>query len=173
MLRPVSKKDLPILASWFSDPLILSEYDTPTKLDPADIEHAFEKHGYASKELTWLMLCDENSRPAGVVTISVDESARHAEIGYVVAEQNARGKRLVTRALSELLDDMAGKDSIDEVHAVVHPDNIASKTVLKRAGFEQTGIYTAHRFVNGGWVDFEVFSIKLKGTTDGVNAANE
>jgi ribosomal-protein-alanine N-acetyltransferase len=92
-------------------------------------------------------------------------SLRSTFVSYWLAE-NQTGRGVATRALADVLD-LAFEDlALHRVDAFVRPDNLASRRVLERNGFEEIGLARRHTHVDGRWQD-ELLTQRLAPWDDG------
>jgi ribosomal-protein-alanine N-acetyltransferase len=83
------------------------------------------------------VLVDEEGRVIGRVNL-VDVADGSAELGYRIAER-VTGRGLATAAVCELCVLAAREYGLTELRAGTSAANVASRTVLERAGFVQLG----------------------------------
>lgn len=88
----------------------------------------------ASGAWTWLIL-DDHERIVGECGVkALPDDNGVVEIGYGLAGPS-RGRRLGTRAVTALLDELASTRAVRTVVAEVAVDNLASRRLLERLGF--------------------------------------
>jgi len=78
-------------------------------------------------------------------------------VGYWVLER-ARRRGLASCAVSLLAEWALGTASLRRVEALVEPDNVASRRVLERAGFEQEGRLRSYLAVPDGRRDALIYA---------------
>jgi ribosomal-protein-alanine N-acetyltransferase len=79
-----------------------------------------------------------------------------ADVGYWVdRERNGRG--LATRALEALIAEAFGRHGLHRLAAGVLPDNLASRRVLERNGFEVVGLARSYLHIGGAWRDHVLY----------------
>lgn len=86
------------------------------------------------------------------------EYSRSGEIGYWLAKQYW-GQGLMKLAIEQQCQAVFAETDIVKVFAVVFADNLASKRVLDKAGFEQEAILRKAIYKNGHFYDKHVFSL--------------
>jgi len=159
VLSRVQRADLAILAGWLDDPTRFAEHDTPTRVPREDLERRFGDTGYDDRELTWRLIRAEDGAPAGLVSAAPGRGPGSVEIGFLLAESEARGQGLARRAVRELLAELFGDAANHEAVAYVHPDNTSSNRLLADLGFRVVGTAPKHRLVHGHWVDFQIHTL--------------
>jgi RimJ/RimL family protein N-acetyltransferase len=90
------------------------------------------------------------------VAVRLDEEAREAELGYVVAP-HARGRGVASSAL-RLLTEWAFQHGLERVELRIGSDNEASMRVAKRCGYVREGVLRSLHFKPGERLDMVVYS---------------
>ncbi|RZL07896.1 MAG: N-acetyltransferase [Rubrivivax sp.] len=90
-----------------------------------------------------------------------DTTARHAQVGYELHWEH-RGRGYMDEALAALLRWSFARMELHRVNAMVHPDNLPSRRVLQRHGFQCEGLMRHAGFWHGRHHDLLVFGL-LKG----------
>ena len=121
-------------------------YTVEGQLERLDRE---DKHGFAILD---------GDRIAGTVALSnvVRGPLQSANLGYWVAER-ANGRGLATKAVGELLPIAFGELGLHRLEAGTLVDNLASRRVLEKNGFEQIGIARDYLHIRGAWRDHMLF----------------
>ena len=100
----------------------------------------------------------DGSRIAGVVALSniARGPFQSANLGYWVAQDlNDRG--LATKAVAEVIELAFGGLGLHRLEAGTQVDNIASRRVLEKNGFELIGIAPRYLLIGGEWRDHLLF----------------
>jgi [ribosomal protein S5]-alanine N-acetyltransferase len=114
----------------------------PTSLEPG-----------AWGRFEWLIYLDEVTEPIGWASLRVGERASSsAEIGYSVLEPY-RGRGVATQTVRALVNETFGTLSLRRLRAYCVPENVASRAVLARVGFEEDGVLPHGATVAGTPVD--------------------
>jgi ribosomal-protein-alanine N-acetyltransferase len=110
-----------------------------------------DKHGFAILD---------GERIAGTVTLSnvVRGPLQTANLGYWVAER-ANGRGLGTSAVAEVIPVAFGELGLHRLEAGTLVDNLASRRVLEKNGFEQIGIARGYLHIGGEWRDHVLFQL--------------
>lgn len=107
----------------------------------------------------WLVHPLQGEEPLGWVSLRIPESNRTtAEIGYSVVRQY-RGRGIATEAVGALVDEGFRRTEVASIRAYCLPENVASRAVLRRNGFEDQGMLERGATVAGKTVDVVLHSI--------------
>lgn len=116
----------------------------------------------AAGRFEWLVFyVDEGEAgPLGWVSLRIAESNRaSAEIGYSVVRAY-RGKGIATEAVAALIVEGFSRARLREIRAYCLPENLSSRAVLRRNGFEDRGTLTRGATVQGKPVDVIAHSLE-------------
>lgn len=101
----------------------------------------------------WLIYIEGVQEPVGWASLRVGERASSsAEIGYSVLTPY-RGRGVATETVRQLVDETFGTLHLRRLRAYCVPENLASRAVLARAGFEEDGVLPHGATVAGMPVD--------------------
>jgi [ribosomal protein S5]-alanine N-acetyltransferase len=97
---------------------------------------------------------------AGTVTLSnvVRGPLQSANLGYWVAEK-ANGRGLATKAVGQVIPVTFGELGLHRLEAGTLIDNLASRRVLEKSGFEEIGIARGYLHIGGEWRDHMLFQL--------------
>ena len=97
---------------------------------------------------------------AGTVTLSnvVRGPLQSANLGYWVAER-ANGRGLATKAVGQVILVAFGELGLHRLEAGTLVDNLASRRVLEKNGFEEIGIARGYLHIGGAWRDHMLFQL--------------
>jgi [ribosomal protein S5]-alanine N-acetyltransferase len=114
------------------------------------LEHE-DKHGFAILD---------GERIAGTVALSnvVRGPLQSANLGYWVAER-ANGRGLATKAVGELIPIAFGELGLHRLEAGTLVDNVGSRRVLEKNGFEEIGLARGYLHIGGTWRDHVLFQV--------------
>jgi ribosomal-protein-alanine N-acetyltransferase len=87
-----------------------------------------------------------------------NKEANAAEIGYELASQFWR-QGIMSEALRAILQYGFGNKEVQFVIAQIMLENIASRRLLKKLGFQSQGVLTRHGFWKGKHHDLEQFTL--------------
>ncbi len=165
-LRRITPDDAGLVDRWRNQPTALRFQASPKRtLD--QIREMLVEHSIvpvspdASGRLSWMIEAD--GQPAGTIqlTINGEYDRRHdnAHLGYMVAEE-FQGRGVASAALDQLLDiafDPNGL-ALGRVEAVAAAENVASRRVLEKCGFQFEGIRRKLLIINGERVDHACYA---------------
>jgi ribosomal-protein-alanine N-acetyltransferase len=109
----------------------------------------------------------DGSRIAGMVALShiARGPFQSANLGYWVAQDlNDRG--LATKAVAEVIEIAFGDLGLHRLEAGTQVDNLASRRVLEKNGFEPIGIARSYLLIAGEWRDHLLFQRTLEAEAD-------
>jgi [ribosomal protein S5]-alanine N-acetyltransferase len=141
-LRPMSQEDAEELHEVYSDPSTFryisrgpSESIEETRARIAEKMRHQEEHGFAM----WAVCERASGRVVGDCGLQLLEGGPQVELGYRLARP-VRGRGLATEAGRACL--VAGFDDLelDRIVAVAHPENVASRRVMKKLGMTLMGL---------------------------------
>jgi ribosomal-protein-alanine N-acetyltransferase len=102
----------------------------------------------------------EGDRIAGTVALSnvVRGPLQSANLGYWVSER-VNGRGLATKAVGELVPIAFGELGLHRLEAGTLVDNLGSRRVLEKNGFEEIGIARRYLRIGGEWRDHILFQL--------------
>jgi len=101
----------------------------------------------------WLLYLAGVAAPVGWASLRIGERTTFAaEVGYSVV-QEYRGRGIATEAVEALVDESFARLHMRRVRAYCVPENLSSRAVLARVGFEDDGILPHGATVQGQPVD--------------------
>lgn len=110
----------------------------------------------------WLVhfAADDDEVALGWVSLRIpDLNKSTAEIGYSVVSAH-RGKGIATEAVAALIDEGFRRARLVEIRAYCLPQNLSSRAVLRRNGFEDAGMLARGATVQGKPVDVILHSLE-------------
>jgi RimJ/RimL family protein N-acetyltransferase len=148
--RPRSADAAVILQSYAGDPGVTRLLAWPRHRSVEDTLSflAWSDQAWSSTPAGPYLILDREDRVLGTTGLDVETPWR-AATGYVL-RRDAWGRGLATEvatAMARLADDLG----LIRLHALCHPDNVASSRVLTKASFLREGVLRRHtRFPNIG-----------------------
>jgi ribosomal-protein-alanine N-acetyltransferase len=102
----------------------------------------------------------DGDRIAGTVALSnvVRGPLQSANLGYWVSER-VNGRGLATKAVGELVPIAFGELGLHRLEAGTLVDNLGSRRVLEKNGFEEIGIARRYLRIGGEWRDHILFQL--------------
>lgn len=123
-------------------PLSIEELRTRMKQMSSDLSDL-----KAAEEFQFILEC--GGEPVGTFTLKgISHMMQYAEIGYGITEK-LQGKGIGSRALRMFVDKVFAETSLRRLYANVAEDNLASRRVLEKNGFQQEGILREHYMIHG------------------------
>jgi RimJ/RimL family protein N-acetyltransferase len=163
-LRTVCVEDAEMVASWRSQ-ASARRYQPLREMPFQELREQIAKRSKnemtpeAEGKFQWIIETDDG--PVGWIGLTMI-SREHglATIGYTIAEA-FRGKGYATAAVKGVQPIAFDPKQLDlaRLEAVAAVDNIASRSVLERAGFEFEGIARAYLVVNGERIDHARYAL--------------
>jgi len=151
-LRLAEKGDLQTFEKWTNDVDFVGEFEPFEQSSLGDLEKQFETKG----EAQWFMIEKLDGTKIGY--IAHFKSKGCVGIGYMFVP-GERGKGYGTEAVQIIVDYLFLHKDIVRVQAETHPDNIASRRVLEKAGFSAEGIIRKSFFSRGVYRDTAMYSL--------------
>jgi RimJ/RimL family protein N-acetyltransferase len=164
-LIPYHPDFLQLMHGWSRDPT-LRKYNPVKELsleflhakcsashsDFADFDHA--------EQFFWLLKADE--KIVGDINIQhINRRMLTAEIGYAIAP-DARGNGYATEAVCLVTRNAFTGSPLLKLIAYVHQNNLASRRVLKKAGYKPEGVLRDHYVLNGIPVNEIIYGIRRR-----------
>ena len=129
----------------------------------------FEKTGIWSNEFSMLLVTDHEDVALGYVGFFPGAPYQNTrEIGYRLFDPENHGHGVMTEAVSLTVAYLFASKTIDRVQAAVIVENVASRRVLEKVGFQKEGVLRSVVYLYGKNVDMELFSI-LRGEATPLN----
>ncbi len=162
ILRPIEESDVEAMFQLRSDPAEMKYWSAPaiTTLEQAEELVAKGIKFSQSGEVIELMI-DLKGGQRGIGTLTfhaISEKNKRGEIGYSLGAPY-QGKGIMHEANCRLLNFLFFEQDFNRIEADIHPDNEASRGVLKRLGFQLEG-YLPERWIVAGEVsDSEIYGL--------------
>jgi len=161
-LRPARPTDAPLLHRWRAEPSVrrhqpLSDVTVADLRSDLARQRPEELHRARGDRFQWIVEVD--GEPAGWITLAI-ASWEHgiAEIGYALSEPH-QGRGVMTAALGQLLAELFGQTAIERLEARCATDNLASRAVLEKLGFEREGLLRGYFELGGRRIDNWLYAI--------------
>lgn len=162
VLREKQESDIEDFYRYYADPevnkFILCEI--PQTLEQARTELLYWRGVfYRDDGIYFAIATKEENRLIGAVGLTTFNSYHNRiELSYDLSKEYWR-KGIMVRAIKQALKYGFEVMRVNRIEAVVSTDNIASKNLLLKCGFELEGILRQHRYHRGAYVDVYSFSI--------------
>lgn len=138
--EPRSRAD--VCAFWWHEPY--------TELSQAEqsLAHVIECNNSGEHICFALQLRDDPAMVGMITIFALNKQCRRAEIGYLLNPEH-QGRGLMQEAMKSAIEFCFGPLDMIRLEADIHPDNEASRRLLRRLGFEKEG-YMPQRWIVGG-----------------------
>jgi len=169
LLRQETPEDAKAVFALFSEPAVTQFHDLDTF---TDIEEALQlverrtKRFESGSGIRWGIVRKRDNALIGSCGFTWNKQTDSAEVGYELASSSWR-QGIMTEALRTILQFGFETIGLQFVVAQVMLDNIASKNLLEKLGFQSQGILKQHGFWKGKHHDLEQF-ILTRATSDAV-----
>jgi len=156
-LHALAPDDAAFLADVINDPAVRRWLSAATPNPEAAEREWIEEVANSDSEVHLLVCAD--GEPVGIAGLNeVDPVTGAAALGYFLAEE-AWGNGYATDAARTLVDHAFDAMRLHRVYAEVLVDNAASRRVLEKVGFRHEGTKRDHWFVDGDYVDVELYGL--------------
>ena len=142
-MRPFTEDDVDALHAVFGHPEVTAWIDMPTRGRAAEMIAKHVAHQAAHGFGQWAAEDRATGRLVGEVGIQFLEGGPDVEIGWVIARERW-GEGLATEAAAPWLDVAWDELGLDEVLAVIRPENAASRRVAEKLGMRAAGMRHAY-----------------------------
>ena len=162
-LRDFAKDDLEAVLGYASDLAVTQYLDWGPNTRPQTAQFIANAMDRAAESQRWHLELGIVENASGLLIGGARITVRSAEhrtgdIGYVL--RRARWGRGYGTETAELLIDFGfGTLGLHRIEATCHPDNLASRKVLERAGMQYEGRARQHVEVRGQWRDSLMFAV--------------
>jgi RimJ/RimL family protein N-acetyltransferase len=155
-LRIMEKEDLTLVKEWVNDVDFTGEFEPVLQETKTSLEQQYDK----LTEGQWFFVEKKDGTKIGYVAQFIGHG-KTPTIGYALMPSE-RGRGYGSEAIKTMVDYLFLSKDIRRIQAEIHPQNIASQRVLKKAGFKKEGILRKSFFSRGVWRDTAMFSILRK-----------
>ena len=161
-IRPWRMSDAMDLAAALSDPAILNNLrdGLPYPYTEKDAEDYITAMLCADKSAVFAYAICLEDRAVGSIGAFRQSNIhfRTAELGYYLAREYW-GRGIVTEAVRQLCERVFAQTDILRIYAEPFSDNVGSRRVLEKAGFQLEGILRRNACKNGRVLDMAVYAL--------------
>lgn len=161
MLRQATQEDAEAIFALFSDPNVTQfhDLDTFTHLDEAVGVVGRRAKGFETgRGIRWGIACKPSNYLVGSCGFTWDKAVNAAGVGYELASQFWR-QGIMSEALRAILNYGFEVKGVQFVTAEIMLDNVASRRLLEKLGFQSQGILRERGFWKGKHHDLEEFRL--------------
>ena len=161
-IRPWRMSDAMDLAAALSDPVILNNLrdGLPYPYTEKDAEDYITAMLCADKSAVFAYAICLEDRAVGSIGAFRQSNIhfRTAELGYYLAREYW-GRGIVTEAVRQLCERVFAQTDILRIYAEPFSDNVGSRRVLEKAGFQLEGILRRNACKNGRVLDMALYAL--------------
>lgn len=161
LLRQATQEDAEAIFALFSDPNVTQfhDLDTFTHLDEAVGVVGRRAKGFETgRGIRWGIACKPSNYLVGSCGFTWDKAVNAAGVGYELASQFWR-QGIMSEALRAILNYGFEVKGVQFVTAEIMLDNVASRRLLEKLGFQSQGILRERGFWKGKHHDLEEFRL--------------
>jgi [ribosomal protein S5]-alanine N-acetyltransferase len=160
-LRTVLEKDLPELVGYMSDVEMRGPY-FPIFIDTEQsLKKMYQEDGFFTEEHGDLLICDiKDDTLLGVLYFFKSTPYYNGfEIGYRLFDTGNSGRGIVSEALMLCTYLLFMWQPINRIELKIMPENIGSRRVAEKCGYQFEGVARKAVFHHGAYHDFGIHSI--------------
>jgi RimJ/RimL family protein N-acetyltransferase len=121
-LRPVERKDLPLIARWRNDPRVFHSFFSPFLINPSGQEKWYEALLTDPRRMI-IMIDSKESRTVGMVGFdNIDRANQQCEIAFLLIDPDETDHRLVWEACSLLTQFGFQEMNMHRIYAITYDD---------------------------------------------------
>jgi RimJ/RimL family protein N-acetyltransferase len=159
-LRPVYDTDLDQLYAYHLDIDNRGDFFPRGVLAQPLFRKRFQENGFWTKEDGMLVIVSAHDEIVGHIeffkTVNyLDEY----ELSYQVYASEHRGKGVTTEAVNLLVCYLFEHKQVNRIRLVIHPDNLASRRLAEKCGFQHEGTAQGAWYHKGAHQDVEIYAI--------------
>jgi RimJ/RimL family protein N-acetyltransferase len=164
-LRPITEDDWPTIEEWGrSRESLWGEYQRWQLDHLPQLRRAYQSNRLLSRASALLLIERlEDNRAIGFVRYTLspfpDADLSHPEIGFGIAEKEARGKGFAQEALALLLGYLFAGYPAQRVTALTEAENRPAQRLMEKLGFRHEGTLRRSTFRDGQWRDLFIYGI--------------
>jgi ribosomal-protein-alanine N-acetyltransferase len=162
ILRRMGKDDAPEMFFFRSDASVMKYIGREPAKTMKDAEGFIEKIETGitdNSAIMWGITLKENSKKMiGTICFwNIQKENYRAEIGFLLHPEHWR-KGIMKETINVILDYGFNKMKLHSIEGRIHPDNIASSSVLESTGFKKEGFLKEDFYFRGEFLDTIIYS---------------
>ncbi|NLA82110.1 MAG: GNAT family N-acetyltransferase [Clostridiaceae bacterium] len=159
-LHPLEATDLESMAPFFAQTESLYYY-LPDTLLPRNVRQVQTMmDDWNDGRENFVFSCRLQNKTIGLLTLSaLDPISGNAELGIMIAQEEARGKGYAAEALGLIMDYAFGELRLHRLYVRVAPDNLPSLKLFQGLGFVQEGRIRETVRRGHGYMDLLLFGL--------------
>lgn len=164
-LRPIRDEDWPLIENWGSRREGLWGPFQRFQLDHLPLlKQAYQRSALLQRESGMLLIETlQIQQVIGYVRYTLipypDSDYPHPEIGFGIAEPDARGQGYAGEAVRLLVGYLFAGYASERISAFTEAANLPAQRVLEKVGFQREGELKQSIFRDGGWRDILIYGL--------------
>ncbi len=159
-LRTVREHDLDRLYEFHHDIENRGDYFPKGVLSEAVFKHRFQETGFWEKNEGMLLIVNDTDEILGHIeffqTVTyLDE----LELSYQVYNSEHRGRGVASEAVALMTGYLFDRMKHNRIRLIIHPDNLASKRIAEKCGYQFEGLARGAWFNQGRNHDVAVYAL--------------
>ncbi|WP_307071989.1 GNAT family N-acetyltransferase [Guptibacillus hwajinpoensis] len=164
-LRALDERDLEALLSIFSNPHTMKYYGSDVLSSLEEVEGmlmSFRKGFENQQAIRFGIECRETGQLIGTCGFhNWSKRVNRIEIGYDLKHEK-EGKGYMTEALTAIISFAFRELQMNRIGALIHPENTASRKLVKNLGFQEEGLLRDYAYANENYMDLIMHSLLKK-----------
>lgn len=159
-LRTIREGDLDALLALDNDHERRGPYVIHRLTSRPALDKEFRENGLLTDDSGRLLIVDPDDRLLGTIGYFRPGHYMDAyELGYVLFETAERGRGITTEAVGLLADWLFRVKKIGRIQLGIVPQNVASRRVAEKSGFQLEGVLREAVYLGGASCDLEMWSL--------------
>lgn len=163
LLRRITDQDASDLFEIYSNKEVMLYFDDRSAFEDMTEAEKMAKdyeNGLINKwEMRWGIVLKETGKLIGTCGFhSISDYDKRIEIGYDL-NRDYWGKKIMTEALSLIIQFAFEVSDVNRIEAFVEPPNIGSWVLLDKLGFSLEGTLRQHEMCRGELIDIQIFGL--------------
>lgn len=159
-LRLIQEKDLEEFYKLDTDLSNRGDYYPLMLTTEPGLKDWFNKTGLWDDSFGRMLIVDKTDKISGYINYFKTYSfSEHLEIGYIIFDENVRGKGISTEALQLFVDYLFKSKKPHRFEIRIHQDNIPSQKVAEKCGFIFEGKMRSAGFRKNKYYDLLQYSL--------------
>ncbi len=155
-LSPLSKMhDLSTYETWLNDQettLFMGSGKFPVTI--GELKSYIDAYNKSKDGILLGIFVKKSSRHIGNITLlSIDWRNRHAEVGIIIGDKEARGKGYAAEAIRLVVAHAFDRLNLHKLYAGMIEGNDASRFAFKKVGFKEEAVLKEHFYHKGRYLD--------------------
>jgi len=163
IIRPIEKKDLPLVLPWWNDPEVMyyADDDPNPSVTLQDLEerHAKEKSEWSKSMARYVIQTKEGKLIGDIMYRGYRADVRSAYMGIFIGEKEYRGQGYGTEAIKLFSEYLFVDKQLHKIAITVSDFNTRAIRAYEKCGFRRDGVLRDNAIINGKFVDHVVMSI--------------